>query len=67
MWCWRPPQIYYHQERDEAVASQLKVKIERAEYDSFPTIRADYNGPLAADMALFDVATHKKVSKFEAT
>ena len=67
MWCWRSPQVRSHQGRDEAVASQLKAKIERADYISFLTIVTNYNGPLAADIARIDVATHVKELKYGAS
>ena len=42
----------------EAVASWLQVLFTRAEYISFFTIVANYNGPLAADLARVDGAAH---------
>ena len=56
-----------HQVSYEAVPSRLQVKFALAEYISFYTIVTNYNGPLVADSARIDDATHIKVAKYEAT
>ena len=53
-----------HQDRDEAVALQLQVKIGGAEYMSFYTIVTDHKWPLSADIAHVDDAAHIKVVKY---
>ena len=55
-----------HQVPYKAVASRLQVKLAWAEYISFYTIVSNYDGPLAADIARIDDATHIKVAKYEA-
>ena len=56
-----------HQDTYETVASQLRVKFAWAEYITFYTIVANYNGALAADIARIGNATHIKAAKYEAT
>ena len=51
----------------EAVASCLLLQDASNEYIYFYAIVTNYNGPLAADIACVDVATHIKVAKFEAS
>ena len=56
-----------HHDRDEAVAALFGEGEQCNEDIPFYTIVTNYNGPLAADTARIDVATHIKVAQYGAS